>query len=184
MADDDDTIERSSLFLSESKMPYVHWIDEAYRMVMCRALDYFSRHGRVGGHHFFITFRTDFPGVDIPQRLREQYPHEMTVVFRNQFWDLSVDHQTHAFSVTLSFSGVSSRFLIPFKAVTRFADPAVHLDLYFLVETEEKEEINDTEKLDITQEREASESAADPPHSVVSLDAFRKKKSVPPPHSL
>ena len=183
MADDDDTIDGSSLFLSESKMPYGYWLDEAYRMVMSRALDFFSHHGRVGEHHFFITFRTDFPGVDIPQRLRAQYPHEMTIIFRNQFWDLTVNHQTHAFSVTLSFSGVSSHLVIPFKAVTRFADPAIHLDLCFLVETGEKEEINNTKKLDITQEREVSESAADPPHSVVSLDAFRKKKSVPPPHS-
>lgn len=179
MADDNDTTEGSSLLFSESKMPYGHWLDEAYRMIMFRALDYFSHHGRVDKHHFFITFRTDFPGVDIPQRLRAQYPHEMTIVLRNQFWDLTVDQQSHVFSVTLSFSGISSHLVIPLKAVIRFVDPAVHLDLYFSLETEENEEVSDNEKLNVAPENETPDNT----HSVVSLDAFRKKKNVPPPHA-
>ena len=41
--------------------------------------------------HFYITFRTDHPGVVIPQRLRAQYPQEMTIVLQHQFWDLKFD---------------------------------------------------------------------------------------------
>ncbi|MBR2124289.1 MAG: hypothetical protein IJ934_03805 [Acetobacter sp.] len=186
MADDDDTVGEDSLLLAESKMPYAQWLDQAYRSVMCQALDYFSHHGRIGDHHFFITFRTDFHGVEMPPRVRAQYPHEITVVLRNQFWDLTVDRQSGVFSVTLSFSGVSSRLVVPFKAVTRFADPSIHLDLYFMTE-EESEDVTHTETPNTTNSADKTDtcfSSSKPSDNissgVISLDAFRKGRPPKP----
>ena len=40
-----------------------------------------------GEHHFKITFATTAPGVRLSERMRAQYPQEMTVVLQHQFWD-------------------------------------------------------------------------------------------------
>ncbi len=74
----------------ESLLPYEDWTEAAMREVVARALSYVAEKGLPGEHHFYITFRTDHPGVVIPPRLRAQYPHEMTIVLQHQFWDLRV----------------------------------------------------------------------------------------------
>ena len=50
----------------ESLLPYAAWTEEALRHVMVRALQYVSANGLPGGHHFYLTFRTDFPGSSPP----------------------------------------------------------------------------------------------------------------------
>ncbi len=57
----------------------------------CAPSAYAAENGLPGEHHFYITFRTDLPGVVIPPRLRAQYPQEMTIVLQHQFWDLRVE---------------------------------------------------------------------------------------------
>ena len=56
----------------------------------------------------------------------------MTIVLQHQFWDLSVGEQ--AFEVGLSFQNIPEMLLVPFDAVTRFADPSVGFELQFSVE--------------------------------------------------
>ena len=85
--------------------------------------------GLPGEHHFYITFRTDHPGVVIPPRLRAQYPQEMTIVLQHQFWDLKMDDEAGLISVGLSFGGVPASLVIPLDAVTGFADPHVRYGL-------------------------------------------------------
>jgi hypothetical protein len=41
----------------------------------------------LGSHHFFVTFKTHDPGVDIPEFLKERYPDEMTIVLQNHSRD-------------------------------------------------------------------------------------------------
>ena len=113
----------------ESLLPYDEWTSDALRQVMVRALTHAAVQGLPGEHHFYVTFRTDAPGVAIPTRLRAQYPHEMTIVLQHQFWDLKVE--TASFDVTLSFSGVASPLHIPFGAVVAFADPHVRYGVRF-----------------------------------------------------
>ena len=62
--------------------------------------------GMPGEHHFFITFDTTAEDVRLSDRLRAQYPEEMTIVLQHQFWDLKVTDE--AFEVGLSFGGVRS----------------------------------------------------------------------------
>jgi len=107
----------------ESLLPYERWIANALRHVVVQAIEHVAKHGLPGGHHFYISFRTAYPGVAIPARLRAQYREEMTIVLEHQFWDLTVDEQAGLFTVGLSFGGVASTLRIPLAAVTAFADP-------------------------------------------------------------
>jgi len=177
MTDDSDDSGFEGL-VPESLLPYDQWIEDAYRQVMLRALDHVAIEGLPGDHHFYVTFRTDWPGVVIPSRLRAQYPHEMTIVLQHQFWDLRVDHSAEIVSVGLSFGGVGSILSIPVAAITAFADPSVQMALRFTpVEDDEAPEIEAPQAAAPEPEPEAPKPDATP--QVVSLDAFRKRGPSP-----
>ena len=115
----------------DSLIPYDEIVQEALRAVVGRVLGSVERSGAVlpGNHHFYITFKTAAPGVQIPQHLRERFPDEMTIVLQNKFWDLAVDD--HGFQVGLSFNQIPAKLMIPFAAITAFVDPAVDFGLQF-----------------------------------------------------
>ncbi len=102
---------------------------EALRGVLRTVLSDAAKNGLPGDHHFFVTFDTCAEGVRLSQRMRAQYPKEMTVVLQHQFWDLAVNED--AFEVGLSFGGVPERLSIPFAAVKGFFDPSVEFGLQF-----------------------------------------------------
>jgi hypothetical protein len=102
---------------------------EALRGVLRTVLSDAAKNGLPGDHHFFVTFDTCAEGVRLSQRMRAQYPKEMTIVLQHQFWDLTVSED--AFEVGLSFGGVPERLLIPFAAVKQFFDPSVEFGLQF-----------------------------------------------------
>ncbi|GFZ83168.1 SspB family protein [Elstera cyanobacteriorum] len=108
---------------------YDRMIEEALRGVVRRALRMVAATGLPGSHHFFITFRTTAEGVQIADYLRERYPDEMTIVIQHQFWGLDVTSEQ--FAITLSFNDVHERLVIPFAAITSFADPAAQFGLQF-----------------------------------------------------
>jgi hypothetical protein len=108
---------------------YDRMIEEALRGVVRRALRMVAATGLPGSHHFFISFRTHAEGVQIADYLRERYPDEMTIVVQHQFWGLDVTSEQ--FSITLSFNDVHERLIIPFAAITSFADPAAQFGLQF-----------------------------------------------------
>ena len=85
--------------------------------------------GLPGAHHFYITFLTRFPGVDIDESLAKKYTDEITIVLEHQYWDLKAGNET--FEVTLKFSGVPKFLSVPYTAVTRFHDPSVGFALQF-----------------------------------------------------
>src|ERR1700737_472093 len=109
-------------------------VQDALRGAVRKVLSGVARDGVPGDHHFYISFRTHARGVRLSTRMRELYPDEMTIVLQHQFWDLSVTGE--AFEVGLSFQNVPEMLLIPFDAVTRFADPAAGFELKFSVEDE------------------------------------------------
>jgi hypothetical protein len=112
-------------------------VQDALRSVVRRVLTEASRDGLPGEHHFFISFKTQAPGVRLSARMREQYPQEMTIVLQHQFWDLTVSEI--GFEVGLSFHGKSETLAIPFTAVTGFFDPSVDFGLKFEFDTEAAE---------------------------------------------
>ena len=116
--------------LPESMIPYDEIVQEALRAVVGRVLGEIERAGALpGGHHFYITFKTRMPGVDIPKHLVQRFPEEMTIVIQHRYWDLKVTDAQ--FSVGLSFGGVPSLLTVPFAAVTDFVDPSVDFSLKF-----------------------------------------------------
>lgn len=112
-------------------------VQDALRSVVRRVLTEAARDGLPGEHHFFISFKTQAPGVRLSARMREQYPQEMTIVLQHQFWDLTVSEI--GFEVGLSFHGKSETLAIPFTAVTGFFDPSVDFGLKFEFDTEAAE---------------------------------------------
>ncbi|WP_272906809.1 SspB family protein [Hyphobacterium sp. SN044] len=161
-------------------MRYDLLAQEALRGVIRQAL---LRAGGPGGlpgaHHFYITFKTTAPGVDLDPSLLERYPEEMTIVLEHQFWDLNPAEDF--FEVTLKFNKVPKYMKVPYSAVHRFHDPSVGFHLQF--EPIEGEEEAAGEAADAAPAAEPVELKPAKPKSngngesaeVVSLDSFRKK---------
>jgi hypothetical protein len=102
---------------------------QALRGVVRGVLTEAAKKGLPGEHHFYIAFDTRADGVNIPDRLRAQYPEEMTIILQHQFWDLKVTEET--FEVSLSFGGIPAKLTVPFEAVKGFFDPSVQFGLQF-----------------------------------------------------
>ena len=144
-------------------------VQEALRGVVRRVLEDTMREGLPGEHHYYVTFRTNAPGVRLSQRMRERYPDEMTIILQHQFWDLTVND--HAFEVGLSFSGNPERLVVPFESLTGFFDPSVQFGLKFEVQEAAIEKgANDSSA-------PAAPPAAEPP-SVAKLPAGRAASPV------
>jgi len=163
--------------------------DRALRGVVREALKRVQKQGLIGSHHFYITFKTHDPGVEIPDFLKERYPDEMTIVMQNQFSGLHVSED--AFEVTLSFQKLPATLFVPFSALTAFVDPAVQFGLQFKNSTAAQTGAGASSKdggkpaaqvpgppATSPSAESPAPSKPEPPPSgpqVVSLDRFRKK---------
>lgn len=191
---------------TEDHFRYDVMVQEALLGVVRKVLSETARLGLSGDHHFYITFRSEGPGVKLSNRLKEKYPEEMTIVLQHQFWDLSVGE--HAFEVGLSFGGVPEKLVVPYEALTGFFDPSVQFGLKFspdeaAADNDEGEEAapapvvkkpSRAKKVKEAKDDKAPAAADETPAApaaetpaedtekpaagaeVVSLDAFRKKK--------
>ncbi|MBB4841107.1 hypothetical protein HNP52_004204 [Sphingomonas kyeonggiensis] len=156
----------------DSLIPYDEIVQEALRAVVGRVLGSVADSGGnlPGGHHFYITFKTHAPGVDIPQRLIDRFPDEMTIVLQHRFWDLKVDGEK--FSVGLSFNQIPAMLNIPFSAITGFHDPAVNFELRF--QAAENGDEPDPQHEEAENDGPAAKPVEDG-SNVVSVDFKRKK---------
>lgn len=111
------------------ELRYDRMVESALRGVVRAALNEAAEHGLPGNHHFYVTFRTSHPGVSLAEHLRARYAGEMTIVLQYQYFGLEVEEDR--FGVTLSFSGQHERIVIPYAAITTFADPSVNFALQF-----------------------------------------------------
>ena len=120
----------------DSLIPYDEIVQDALRAVVGRVLSQIEGYDSLPGEHpFYITFKTQAVGVDIPAHLIAKFPDEMTIVLQNRFWDLSVE-EDH-FAVGLSFNQTPSMLTIPYAAITAFVDPSVDFGLQFQVSDDE-----------------------------------------------
>jgi hypothetical protein len=110
---------------------------QALRGVVRNVLADAAKKGLPGDHHFYISFDTRADGVRLSDRLRAQYPDEMTIILQHQFWDLKVGDDE--FEVGLSFGGIPERLTVPYEAINGFFDPSVQFGLQFDEVTEGEE---------------------------------------------
>ena len=154
----------------DSLIPYDEIVQEALRAVVGRVLSQVgSTDGLPGDHHFYITFKTQASGVDIPPHLVAKFPDEMTIVLQNRYWDLKVE--SDHFSVGLSFNQIPSTLVIPFSSITAFVDPSVDFGLQFHVDDSEWEDILGDED----GENDRPEISTEEGSNVVTVD-FGKKR--------
>ena len=148
---------------------YGNLMHRAMRSLIQGVLVDVKANGLPGQHHFFITFDTMHPDVEIADWLSDRYPDEMTVVMQHWFDNLDVTDE--GFSVTLNFGETPEPLYIPYDAIKTFVDPSVEFGLRF--ETQDEEDLDD-----VVEDGIEIEVAEDPGPSkeaeVVSLDSFRK----------
>lgn len=160
-----------------SELNYGRMMQRAMQSLMADALGVVAEHGLPGEHHFYITFATNHPEVEIPDWLRDRVGEELTIVLQHQFADLEVTPE--GFSVRVFFQGRPADLVVPFDAVKQFADPSAEFGLRF--DPAEDGEEFDEEDDDIAAATEGSDEADGDPDGdkpageVVSLDSFRKK---------
>lgn len=148
----------------ESLIPYDDIVQESLRGAVRQALEMVAKSGLPGAHHFYIAFKTRYPGVQVPKHLREKYADEMTIVIQHRFWDLRVLEDR--FEIGLSFNQRPETIIVPWKAIVGFVDPAVNFALQFQAGPE----------LDAkAPEPEPEPSGEAGGNNVVTLDRFRKK---------
>ena len=161
---------------------YDRMVEGALRGVVRQAIEEVvgevAEDGRLpGDHHFYITFMTDYPGVKIPDYLRDRYPGEMTIVLQYQFYDLGIaeDKNGERIVVTLSFNNVPEKLEIPLNAISIFADPSVNFALQFQPlgddDGPDLDPGEDFDEDDVAGRSNVGEKTGE----VVSLDKFRKK---------
>lgn len=162
--------------MSEDILRYDLLIEAALRNVVRQSLERVAQDGLPGDHHFYITFRTSHPAVEVPVALREQYPEEMTIVLQYQFYNLKVTDE--GFSVVLSFNNVREKLVIPYEAIVTFADPSVNFALQFQSMAADADHDHDEDGGTDdkgTDEGESKSSDDAPRGEIISLDKFRKK---------
>jgi len=157
---------------------YGNMMHDAMRGLIQRLLQEIASTGKLPGeHHFFITFDTMHPEVEIANWLVDRYPDEMTIVVQHWFDNLEVTDS--GFSITLNFGDNPEPLYIPFMALRTFVDPSVEFGLRF--EHSDEEETSDSNaKTQPVAEASMIENAepSDKPKTegqVVSLDSFRKQ---------
>lgn len=158
-------------------LDYETMVQSALREVVYKTIAYTVKNGLPGNHHYYITFATEHPGVEIPDYLRDQYGDEVTIVLQYEFWDLKADE--NGFSVTLCFDDAHEKLYIPYTALLSFVDPSVKFGLQFSPIIEDTPEVvGKTVKGDKAVVDKKTDKKSEPVKdgsNVVTLDIFRKK---------
>ena len=146
---------------------YGNLMHRAMRGLIQQVLTDVAENGLPGAHHFFITFDTTNPDVQIADWLRARYPAEMTIVIQHWFDNLTVNDD--GFAITLNFGNQPEPLIIPFDALRTFVDPSVEFGLRFETSSGDDDE-------DDAEDDDDGGDDPNPPHEaeVVSLDKFRK----------
>lgn len=159
---------------TDQTIDYGNLMHKAMRSLIHEVLTDVSDKGLPGAHHFFVTFDTLHPDVELADWLSDRYPGKMTIVVQHQYENLYVTDQ--GFGITLSFGDSPEPLYIPYDAIQTFVDPSVEFGLRF--ETGEDEDVDVSQAEDIAEapmdvmaepDDEAPKDA-----EVVSLDQFRK----------
>ena len=155
---------------------YGNLMHQAMRGLIQTVLEDVAANGLPGQHHFFITFDTMHPDVEIADWLSDRYPDEMTVVMQHWFDGLEVTDE--GFSVTLNFGDNPEPLYIPYDAIKTFVDPSVEFGLRFEAHDAEDEggtvAVVDPDQAATASGPDGKDKKRKADADVVSLDSFRK----------
>jgi hypothetical protein len=154
---------------------YGNLMHRAMRGLIQNVLNDVVEFGLPGDHHFFITFDTGHPDVELADWLSDRYPGEMTVVMQHWYDNLNVTDD--GFSVSLNFGDSPEPLYIPYDAIKTFVDPSVEFGLRFENQSDEDEDDKPVElvphNIDLVKPAtDADDSVKEA--DIVSLDSFRK----------
>jgi len=156
-----------------STIDYGNLMHRAMRGLIQQVLTDVQENGLPGEHHFFVTFDTMHPDVEIADWLSDRYPGEMTVVIQHWFDNLEVTDE--GFTITLNFGDNPETLYIPYDAIKTFVDPSVEFGLRFETQEDEDAEVVDIEEAPMDEMVEPEDHDDTPKEAeVVSLDQFRK----------
>lgn len=165
-----DSRERQPMSHPKQTIDYGNLMHKAMRGLIYEVLTDIAANGLPGAHHFFVTFDTLHPDVELADWLSDRYPGEMTIVIQHQYESLTVTEA--GFGITLSFGDSPEPLYVPYDAIKTFVDPSVEFGLRFDSNDDEEEPEDAPEApMDVMAEPdEAPQKDAE----VVSLDQFRK----------
>ena len=152
---------------------YGNLMHDAMRGLIQRVLEDVAENGLPGQHHFFITFDTMHPDVEIADWLSDRYPDEMTVVM--QHWFDGLDVTDEGFSVTLNFGDNPEPLYIPYNAIRTFVDPSVEFGLRFETRDEGDDPGPDDGDGDTEEDGVEDRGGNGKDAEIVSLDRFRRE---------
>ena len=150
---------------------YGNLMHRAMRGLIQEVLADVAKTGLPGEHHFFVTFDTMHPDVEMADWLSDRYPGEMTVVIQHWFDNLEVTND--GFTITLNFGDNPETLYIPYDAIKTFVDPSVEFGLRF--ETQDgPDDTAEEAPMDEMVEPQDDTPGTRKEAEVVSLDQFRK----------
>ena len=147
---------------------YGNLMHDAMRGLIYKVLMDVSANGLPGAHHFFVTFDTLHPDVELADWLSDRYPGEMTIVVQHQYESLNVTKQ--GFGITLSFGDSPEPLYIPYDAIKTFVDPSVEFGLRFETNEDDTSDAPEAPMEVMAEPEDEPQKDAE----VVSLDQFRK----------
>ncbi len=156
----------------DRSIDYGNLMHRAMRGLIRKVLEDVAESGLPGQHHFFITFDTMHPDVEMADWLSDRYPDEMTVVMQHWFENLDIGDE--GFAVTLNFGDSPEPLYIPYDAIRTFVDPSVEFGLRFETQEESDGENVVQSVTPIADRKNEDGEKPEGDADIVSLDNFRK----------
>lgn len=141
---------------------YPELMTAAFRSVISEILKDVEVNGLPAKSHFMISFLTHHPGVEVPDWLRDEHPHEIQIILQHWFKDLKTG--AAGFWVTLNFDGKPESIYVPYHALTTFADPGAGVEFSLAPLMSQS----------VTKNQGDAAEQKGTPAEIVSLDNFRK----------
>ncbi len=155
---------------------YGNLMHRAMRSLIQNVLERVARDGLPGEHHFFITFDTLHPDVQIADWLSDRYPEDMTIVIQHWYENLTVTDD--GFAITLNFGDRPEPMFIPYDAIRTFVDPSVEFGLRFETHPSDRDDDDAQDDAEtgapMAEDVPAGDDGPRKDAEIVSLDKFRK----------
>lgn len=108
---------------------YQMLVDDTMSYLVKRILTYIQNEGLQENQCFYISFRTNDPGVVISKKITSKFAKEVTIILQYQYENLQVFE--NKFSVDISFSGVRETIEVTYSSIIHFSDSSINVHLQF-----------------------------------------------------